>query len=182
MLATGRKVGQPRVVTFGQQSSQFMPVSKIFDLNVFARDRLRCTLSQAGVDAFCQCVGFGPTAVWDLARACSDDAAACPFVRTHPSRKARKRLGHRQRGGVQGAVVPAKSTSASRERGGRFLRDLRDHPSRLVVIPAGCAALAGAVRVANDRALRLFHFHFCLAATCGVSIARSSPRLIPGRC
>jgi hypothetical protein len=39
-------------------------------------------------------------AVEQLARACSDGAAACPFVRTHSSRKARKRLRHRQHYGV----------------------------------------------------------------------------------
>src|SRR5262245_24498418 len=37
MLATGRKVGQPRAVTFRQQFSRFMLASKVFDLNVFAR-------------------------------------------------------------------------------------------------------------------------------------------------
>jgi hypothetical protein len=36
--------------------------------------------------------------------------------------------------------------------------------------------------VPNDRAFRQYRFHFCLAATCGISIARTSPRLIHGRC
>ena len=48
--------------------------------------------------------------------------------------------------------------------------------------PAGCAALAGFVRVPNNRAFWLFQFHFCLAATCGISIARASAGLILGRC
>ena len=159
-----------------------MLASKVFELNLFARDRLRCRLTQAGVNAFCQCVGLGPGGVWELACACSDDAAACPFVRTPPSRKAFKRLRYRQRGGVRGAVVPAKSSSVSGERRGPLLRDLRDYPSRLVVTHAGCAALAGAVRVSNNRASRQFQFRFYLAATCGISIARSSPRLIYSRC
>ena len=117
-----------------------------------------------------------------LARARSDDAAACSFVRTHPSRKADKQFRRRECGGVEGALVPAKPNPAPGERGGRLLRDLRDHPPHFVVIPSGCAVLAGAVRVPNDRAFQFFHFYIYLAATCGVSIARSSPRLIPGRC
>jgi hypothetical protein len=50
----GRPVAKSRrVVTFGQRSSQFMPASKVFGLSVFAWDRLRCKLSQTGVNAFC---------------------------------------------------------------------------------------------------------------------------------
>jgi hypothetical protein len=143
-----------------------------------APDRFGGTLNEVGVARVADASGSYQQAVEHLARACSDGAAACPFVGTRPSRKARKRPRHRQHGGVQGTFAP----SASHKRGGRFLRDLRDYPSRLIVIPAECAALAGAVHVPNHRAFRPFHFHFYHAATCGISIARSPRLLIPGRC
>jgi hypothetical protein len=47
-----------RTVTFGQQSSQFMPAGTVPCSGGIARDRLRCRLFQSGAGAFCQCVGF----------------------------------------------------------------------------------------------------------------------------
>ena len=162
----------PRVVTFGQRSSQFKLASKVFGLNVFAQDRFCSRLWQ--LTLFANALGSNQTAVWKLAGACSDGAATVAFVRAHSSRKARKRLCYHQRGGVESALLPTKSSSAPGKRGWRFLRDLRDYPSHLDVIPGGCTALAGVVRIQNDRAFHPFHFYCRLAAACGISVARAS--------
>jgi hypothetical protein len=48
-----------------------MLASKVFELNLFAQDRLRCKLSEAGVNAFSQCGRLGPDSVgvgWRLRR------------------------------------------------------------------------------------------------------------------
>ena len=50
--------------------------------------------------------------------------------------------------------------SASRQRGRRFLRDLRDDPSHLVVVPAGCAALAGAVHAPEQSSILAISLSF----------------------
>ena len=162
--------------------AKFTRGSDVFKLKALPLMGSAVHYSMRGVGAFCQCVGFVPIGGGALGSRLQRWRCSLSFRADTSTSKSCKRLRHRERGGVPGAVVPAKSRSASGERGGRLLLDLRDHPSRLVVILAGCAALAGAVRVPNNRAFRLFHFHFCLAATCGISIARSSPRLIPGRC
>ena len=144
------------VVTFEQQSSKFKhSVSDISKTERIAPDGLRCTsVSQSGGWRVLPMRWVRTNRRWSTWLALAAMALQLVLSCGHIHLESAKRLRHRQRGGIQSALVPAKPDSASGERGGRFLRDLRDHPSRLDFVSAGCAAAAGAVRVANGRAFR----------------------------
>jgi hypothetical protein len=115
MLITGRKVCEPRFATLlhsGNNPANFCWPVRFLEVKVLPGIGSVVDCSAPGA-RFTSALGLYQQAVEQLARSCSDGAAACPFVRTHSSRK-RKPLRHRQNDGVRGVLVPAKSSATSR--------------------------------------------------------------------
>ena len=87
-MPTSGKIIRPRSVTFRQQSNQFMLRSTCFQGEGLPGLGSSVHYFPVGVGVL-PCVGLSTNrCVEQLARVCSDGAAACLFVRTPPSRTA----------------------------------------------------------------------------------------------